>query len=155
MLLRVAGLADLPALVDVQHSSALHALTHIFPQDVHPFPRAEIQSRWASEIADPDTGVYVVEDAFQIVGFAALRGNELLHFGTAVETWGTGLATAVHGQLIDRLAATGAAHARLRVFQDNRRARRFYEKQGWRCTGRLSRTSFPPNPILVEYEFDL
>jgi RimJ/RimL family protein N-acetyltransferase len=156
VLLRDANLPDLPALLDVQQSGALHALTHIFPQDAYPFPRAEIQARWAAEIADPDTTVYVVEhDAGRIVGFAAIRDNELLHFGTAVETWGTGLATEVHGRLIERLAATGAAHARLRVFADNHRARRFYEKLGWRRTDRLSRTSFPPHPVLVEYEYDL
>jgi RimJ/RimL family protein N-acetyltransferase len=154
--LRDAALSDLPALMDVQQSGALHALTHIFPQDAYPFPRAEIEERWASEIVDPDTRVYVVEHgAGRIVGFAAIRDNELLHFGTAVETWGTGLAAEVHGRLIERLAANGAAHARLRVFENNHRARRFYEKLGWRSTGRLSRTSFPPHPVLVEYEFDL
>jgi hypothetical protein len=35
----------------------------------------------------------------RIVGFAATRDNELFHFGTAVETWGTGLA-------VERLAAS-------------------------------------------------
>jgi RimJ/RimL family protein N-acetyltransferase len=143
-------------MMDIQHSGALQALTQIFPQDAYPFPRAEIQSRWAAEIADPDTKVYVIEhDASQIAGFAAIRDNELLHFGTAVETWGTGLAADAHGQLIERLTATGAAYARLRVFEDNHRARRFYEKLGWRRADRLSRTSFPPHPVLVEYEFDL
>jgi putative acetyltransferase len=43
----------------------------------------------------------------------------------------------------------------LRVFEDNHQARRFYEKLGWRRTDRLSRTSFPPYPVLIEYEFDL
>jgi putative acetyltransferase len=142
--------------MDVQHSGALHALTHIFPQEAFPFPYAEVQARWASEIADPDTEVYVVEDdAGHIVGFAAVRDNELLHFGTAVQTWGTGLAAAVHGRLIERLATSDAAKARLRVFEENHRARRFYEKVGWRRTDRVSRTSFPPHPILVEYEFEL
>src|SRR5260370_36364623 len=131
--------------MDVQHSGALRALTHIFPQDAYPFPRAAIQSRWATEIANPDVDVYVIEhDDGQIAGFAAIRDNELLHFGTAVETWGTGLAAAAHSRLIDRLAATGAANARLRVFEENRRARRFYEKLGWRRTDRLNPTSLPP-----------
>jgi RimJ/RimL family protein N-acetyltransferase len=149
-------LSDLPALMDVQHSGAVQALAHIFPQDAYPFPRAAIQSRWASEIANPDVGVYVIEhDEGQIAGFAAIRDNELLHFGTAVETWGSGLAAAAHSKLIERLAAAGATFARLRVFEENHRARRFYEKLGWRLTDRLSRTSFPPHPVLVEYEFDL
>ncbi|HEX5594690.1 MAG TPA: GNAT family protein [Micromonosporaceae bacterium] len=156
MLLRNATLPDLPALMDVQHAGAVQALAHIFPQDAYPFPRAAIQSRWASEIASPDVDVYVIEhDEGEIVGFAAIRGNELLHFGTAVETWGTGLAAAAHGELIERLAGAGVAAARLRVFEENRRARRFYEKLGWHPTDRVSRTSFPPHPVLVEYEFDL
>jgi RimJ/RimL family protein N-acetyltransferase len=156
VLLRDASLCDLPALLDVQHSGALQALTHIFPQDTHPFPRAEIHARWAAEIANPAVEVYVIErDEGHIAGFAAIRDSELLHFGTAVETWGSGLAAAAHDQIMERLAATGAARARLRVSEDNHRARRFYEKLGWRRTGRLSRTSFAPHPVLLEYERDL
>ena len=156
MLLRDAVLEDLPALVDVQQSGALRALAHIFPQETYPFPRAAIQSRWASEIANPEVDVYVAERRkCRIDGFAATHTNELLHFGTAVETWDTGLASAMHTELIERLTATGATLAWLRVFEQNHRARRFYEKVGWRPTDRKSRTSFPPYPLLVEYEIDL
>jgi RimJ/RimL family protein N-acetyltransferase len=156
VLLRTAELADLPALIEVQHAGSLQALTHIFPQDAHPFPRAAIQARWAAEIADPAVKVYVIEQAGgRLGGFAAIRDHELLHFGTAVETWGSGLAAAAHNQLMEWLAATGATRAELRVFEENHRARRFYEKLGWRRTDRISRTSFPPHPVLVSYEFDL
>ena len=156
MLTRAAVPSDLPALLDVQQAGALRALAHIFPQDAFPFPRAAIQARWESEIADPDVDVYVIApDEGRIEGFAAIRGDELLHFGTAVETWGTGLAMTVHRELVDRLTAAGRTRARLRVFEENRRARRFYEKAGWRCTGRPSRSAFPPYPALVEYEVDL
>jgi RimJ/RimL family protein N-acetyltransferase len=149
-------MADLPALVDVEKAGARLALAHIFPQDVYPFPHAEIQSRWAGEIASPDVEVYVIERSEgRIEGFAATRTNELLHFGMAVETWGTGLAGAAHDELIEHLAAAGQPWAWLRVFDENQRARRFYEKMGWRPTERLSRSSFAPYPILVEYEFDL
>jgi len=93
MRLRAAVQSDLPAILEVQHSGAVRALAHIFPQDAYPFPRAAVQSRWASEIANPGVDVYVIEnDEGQVAGFAAVRDNELLHFGTAVETWGTGLA---------------------------------------------------------------
>jgi RimJ/RimL family protein N-acetyltransferase len=37
------------------------------------------------------------------------------------------------------------------VFEGNRRARRFYEKLGWTPTGRTSRTTFAPYPVLLEY----
>lgn len=132
------------------------APAHIFPQDAHPFPRAILESRWAAEIPSPDVDVYVIEDdEGQIAGFAAIRDNELLHFGTAVESWGTGLAAAAHSKLLERLAEAGVTTARLRVFEQNHRARRFYEKPGWRPTDRVSRTSFPPHPVLMEYKFDL
>lgn len=154
--LRAARLSDLPALIEVQHAGARQALTHIFPQDTYPFPRATIQARWAAEIVDPGVEVYVIErDEAGIAGFAAVRGNELLHFGTAVETWGSGLAADAHSEVMKRLVATGETRARLRVFEANQRARRFYEKLGWRRTDRISRTSFPPHPVLLEYELDL
>jgi L-glutamine:scyllo-inosose aminotransferase/L-glutamine:2-deoxy-scyllo-inosose/3-amino-2,3-dideoxy-scyllo-inosose aminotransferase len=45
----------------------------------------------------PDIDVYVIEnDDGAVAGFAATRGGELLHFGTAVETWGSGLAARVN-----------------------------------------------------------
>jgi putative acetyltransferase len=40
---------------------------------------------------------------------------------------------------------------RLRVFEENHRARRFYEKSGWVSTGSTSRGQFPPFPVLLEY----
>jgi RimJ/RimL family protein N-acetyltransferase len=155
MLLRFADLQDLDALVDLQRVGAVRALGHIFPQEEYPFPRDRIYIRWAAEIADPSIDVYVVEHAGQVSGFAATRGNELLHFGTAVQTWGTGLAVAVHDEILVRLAAAGHGRARLRVFEENHRAVGFYMKLGWRRTAARSRTSFPPHPVLVEYERDL
>jgi RimJ/RimL family protein N-acetyltransferase len=149
MLLRPAALPDLPALLDVQQAGAVGALAHIFPQDDYPFPRADLERRWAAEIADPAVDVYVVQrEAGRIEGFAAVRGDELLHLGTAVETWGSGLAAAVHDELRPMLGPRG----RLWVFEANRRARRFYEKLGWRRTGRRRRSAFAPYPALLEYE---
>lgn len=148
-------MSDLPALVDLQEAGAVLALAHIFPQDEYPFPKELVLSRWAEETADPGIEVYLIEQDQQIAGFAAIRGAEFLHFGTAVQTWGSGLAKSAHDQVIKRIAGTGATVARLRVFTENHRARRFYEKQGWHSTGQLTRTSFPPHPVLVEYELDL
>ena len=150
MLLREARPADLPALLDVQEAGAVLGMGHIFPQHSHPFPRAALLERWTAEIADPGIAAYVI-DTGRVAGFAALRGDELLHFGTAADTWGSGLAAAAHGELLEQLTARGVRRARLRVFEENRRARRFYEKLGWQPTGARSRTSFPPHPVLLEY----
>lgn len=154
--LRPAGEGDLDALLLVQQEGAVLALSHIFPQDEHPFPRRAVRERWEGELADPDTNVYVVTDADgNVRGFAATRRDELLHFGTAVSTWGSGLARTAHDELLERLAGAGVGVARLRVFEENRRARRFYEKLGWSETGRRSNGSFPPHPVLLEYERSL
>jgi RimJ/RimL family protein N-acetyltransferase len=155
VLLRLATLADLPRLLEVQRGGAVRALAHVFPQDLYPFPIEVIRARWQGEIADPDIDAYVIDSDDAVAGFAAARGCELLHFGTAVETWGSGLAARALNEIVDRLASAGITRARLRVYEENHRARRFYDKQGWVPTGRRTRTSFPPNPVLVEYERDL
>ena len=153
MILRTATSADVDALLDVQEPGAVEGLGHIFPQDQHPFPRGAIGSRWLAEIADPKINVYLyTEHGGTIRGFAAVRDHELLHFGTALDTWGTGLASGFHDVLLDATARrTTRPTLMLRVFEENLRARRFYEKHGWQLTGRSSRTTFPPHPLLLEY----
>lgn len=144
--------ADLPALLIVQERSAVAGLAKVFPQETYPFPREAIRARWRDELADPAIAAYVAtEKDGALTGFAARRADEILHFGTAVETWGTGLAA----ELYDALVATfpvGVDRIWLRVFAENHRGRRFWEKLGWSSTGRESRTSYPPHPMLIEYE---
>jgi RimJ/RimL family protein N-acetyltransferase len=154
MILRAATSADIDALLDVQQPAAVQGLGHIFPQDQHPFPREVIASRWLHEIADPHVSVYLyTEQDGSIQGFAAISGHKLLHFGTALPTWGTGLASRFHDALLEAMAeAHGTPTLTLRVFEENHRARRFYGKHGWQLTGRSSRTAFPPHPLLLEYE---
>ena len=154
MLLRPATGDDVEQILDVQQPGAALGLGHIFPQDEHPFPRARIGARWRAEIADPAVAVHVcTRDDGAVEGFAAVRGHELLHFGTAVPTWGTGLASCFHDALLEVVAASvEGSRLTLRVFEENGRARRFYAEHGWRPTGRSSRTSFPPHPVLLEHE---
>jgi RimJ/RimL family protein N-acetyltransferase len=152
--LRLATAADLEPLLDVQEEGAVAGLAHIFPQDRYPFSRPALRRRWAEELEDPATRVYLALDAAgDVVGFAATRGDELLHFGTAVRTWGTGTAQELHDAVLRELAGRrpGGGTVRLRVFEANRRARRFYERLGWTDTGRRSHSSVPPHPVLVEY----
>ncbi|GAA3696752.1 hypothetical protein GCM10022204_10890 [Microlunatus aurantiacus] len=153
MILRSATSADVEALLDVQEPGAVEGLGHIFSQDQYPFPREAIGSRWLAEIVDPKINVYLyTEHGGTIRGFAAVRDHELLHFGTALDTWGTGLASGFHDVLLDATARrTTRPTLMLRVFEENLRARRFYEKHGWQLTGRSSRTTFPPHPLLLEY----
>lgn len=138
-------------ILGVQEPGAVRGLAHIFPQEEQPFPRGVLRERWKAEIADPGTAVYVSTDQCgRVTGFAARRNDELLHFGTAVELWSTGLA----GWLLDEVLKTypdSVSSMRLRVFAENHRARRFYGKYGWTETGVTSRTQFAPYPVLIEY----
>lgn len=153
MIVRPATEADLPELVAMQEIAAVAGLGHIFPQDTHPFPRDAVLERWRSEIAESDVAVFVAVADDRIVGFAATRGNELLHFGTALDTWGTGAATELHDAVVAMLRGQRPrfGELRLRVFEANGRARRFYERLGWRPTGARTRSTVAPHPVLLEY----
>lgn len=152
--LRPTTVADLPALLDVQQTAAIAGLSHIFPQDSHPFPREIVMERWRVEIANPAVHAYVsTDESGAITGFAATKENELLHFGTAIQSWGTGLAQQLHDAVLHEMTngLVDSAYVWLRVFEENRRARRFYEKLGWVEHGERTQTTFAPYPVLVEY----
>ena len=83
-LLRAAGVSDVPALVAMQETAAVADLSHIFPQDEFPFPRADTARAWTAEIESAEVDVFVAApEPGRVEGFAALRADELLHFGTA------------------------------------------------------------------------
>lgn len=146
---------DLDALLPLQEEGAVAALGHIFPQESHPFPRAEVRRRWAHELADPAIRSFAAVEEGILVGFAATRGSELFHLGTARPTWGSGLAGRVHDELVATIAESGHRTAWLRVFEENRRAIRFYERRGWRATDEVSWSLFAPHPVLRRFELDL
>jgi RimJ/RimL family protein N-acetyltransferase len=150
---------DLLSLMDVQEEGALAGLSHVFRQDRYPFEREVILERWKQELTDPAIRAYVsTDDDGLITGFAAIRDNEFLHFGTAVRLWGSGLAAVFHdfvvGELRKMNADTDNAFYWLRVFEENHRARRFYERLGWVATDIRSRSAFGPRPYLLEYRLD-
>ncbi|GAB3755533.1 GNAT family N-acetyltransferase [Microlunatus parietis] len=153
--LRSLTTEDLDHLMIVQRAGAAAGLGHIFPQETHPFPEATIRDRWVREIGNSEIDCFAVVADGRLAGFAATRAGELLHFGTAVDTWGSGLAGQAHAELLDHLINKGHDSAWLRVFEENHRAVRFYEKYGWQRTKITSRTSFPPHPVLRRYEITL
>jgi RimJ/RimL family protein N-acetyltransferase len=141
---------DVPAVVVIQEPAAVAGLSDVFPQDRYPFPRDEVAARWRDELADPDIECFVVEGAGRVAGFVAVRASEVLHFGT----WGSGLATAAHDELVERLRARGVVRPLLYVYSANVRGRRFWEKRGWRRTGEVLRGPSPPYAELLGYELN-
>jgi RimJ/RimL family protein N-acetyltransferase len=152
LVLRQMNVADVPSVLDVQEPGAVLGLAEVFPQDRFPFPREVIAQRWVAEIATPGIECLVAICPGGIAGFAATRDDEFLHFGLAVEHWGTGLAQCAHDAVLDRMRTRGIERAWLRVFTGNRRGRRFYEKLGWVQSGDPSHSTFPPYAELLRYE---
>jgi RimJ/RimL family protein N-acetyltransferase len=152
LLLREMRAGDVPDVLDVQQPGAVLGLAEVFPQARYPFPRDVIAQRWVEEISTPGIDCLVVVRAGAVVGFAAARDAEFLHFGIAVELWGTGIAQKAHDAVLDRMRDQGVERAWLRVFSGNHRGRRFYEKLGWVQSGEPTRSTFPPYAELLRYE---
>jgi RimJ/RimL family protein N-acetyltransferase len=150
--LRRMAADDVGDVLDVQEPGAVSGLAEVFPQDLYPFPRRDVAQRWLRELETPGIDCYVVVRGSAIVGFAAVRGDEVLHFGIAVEQWGTGLAQWTHDAVLDEMRHRGVERAWLTIYTANRRGRRFYERLGWRPTGDRTRGSSPPFAELLRYE---
>lgn len=146
---------DVTEVLAVQEPAAVVGLATVFPQDEFPFPREAVGRRWLEEIETYEIDCLVVEQDEAVIGFAAIRVNEFMHFGIALELWGTGAAQAAHDAILDRMRVNRISRAWLRVFTGNERGRRFYERLGWAPTGERSRSTFPPYPELLRYELAL
>jgi GNAT superfamily N-acetyltransferase len=97
----------------------------------------------------------VYEDAGEMVG-VALTGPEWLDGLYVVpERWGSGIAVELHDEALGVVRAEGFEQCHLWVLEDNRRARRFYERLGWQLNERTRVVPYPPNPLDVSYTIDL
>jgi len=153
--LRAMTDADVPQVVAIQEPASVVGLASVFPQAEFPFPRDDVARRWLEEIGTPGIDCHVVVNGEAVVGFAAIRDDEMLHFGIAIEHWGSGIAQQAHDAVIDLMGRRGVVRAWLRVFTGNGRGRAFYERRGWRSTGERTRSTFAPNPELLGYERNL
>lgn len=153
--LRPFTTADLDDVVTLQREGAVVAFAHIFPQDLYPFPSGDIRDSWLREVADPGIDCFVAVHDGRVAGYLATRGPELLHFGTAIDTWGSGLADRAHAEGLDHLRRGGHMHGHLICLEDNHRARAFYERRGWIPTDTLTTVPFPPHPPARRYEIAL
>ena len=89
---------------------------------------------------------WLAEDGGSVLGFSlaglqtgAPAGLGLLYFlYFRPEAWGEGLAAPFMERVIDDLRDQGVTMAQLWVLAENQRARRFYERLGWRPDGERS-----------------
>ncbi|SEW34877.1 Ribosomal protein S18 acetylase RimI [Austwickia chelonae] len=161
--LRLAQPEDAPQMMDLEAAVNVAALPHIFPPEQYPYPRDFVLERWTKELQDPTFRIWVAEATScgetpgtprekRIVAYCACCEKEgeawLEHLGVATDLQGSGLAR----MLVDnaRTAYTGR-EVNLWVLEENRRARRFYEREGWNVTGITMPAIYPPYPTMVRY----
>lgn len=147
--IRPAGPADAEAIARVHVRSWQVAYEHIFGRDTLAALSVEERRRaWLPVLAAPGPGAVtlVAEEAGEMAGFAGggpprdadldpARTVELYAIYLAPERWGSGIGSLLMEALLERLAAGGPEEVVLWVLEDNARARRFYERAGWRADG--------------------
>lgn len=77
----------------------------------------------------------VAERGGEVVGFATIAGNEVEELFVDGRARGTGVASALLRDAEERIASGGWYDGWLAVVSGNARARRFYEREGWRDAG--------------------
>ncbi len=149
--LRPAEREDAEAVFQVQRAASLAGLDHIYPPELYPYPDDAVRERWREALDDDSARVVVAEDGGAIVGVASARAGWIDGLYVVPDAWGTGVAGRLHDEALRLLAADGATTARLWVLEDNGRARRFYERRGWRPDGTERIVPFPPHPLDIGY----
>ena len=146
-MIRRSGTDEAETHFAIQRAACLPALAHIFPPDQYPFPDDEIRRRWREWRGT----VLVAERDGVPVGIAGVEGCWLHGFYVRPEWWGSGVADELHAAAL--AAMPDCAELKLWVLEENHRARRFYEKRGWRRNGETRVVPYPPSPLDVGYSF--
>jgi GNAT superfamily N-acetyltransferase len=141
-------------LAAVQEVASVAALGHIFPHDLYPYPRRAVQAHWAASVVDAAKRTLIALSDDGPLGAACVYEEWLESLYVVPEQWGTGLAGELHDRALEVLRELGSERCHLWVLEDNARARRFYERRGWREDGETRVVEFPPNPLDVGYTLD-
>jgi GNAT superfamily N-acetyltransferase len=150
VVLRSGSNAEAELLEAIQEAASEAALRHIFPPE-NAYPREAIVEHWRRFPGE----IVVAERDGRAIGVAGTDACWLQGLYVVPEEWGTGVAAVLHDDALRRVRAGGCAQARLWCLEDNRRARRFYERRGWRLVEETRVVPYPPHPIDVSYALDL
>jgi diamine N-acetyltransferase len=129
----------------IQRAACVDSFAHIFPPNLYPFPDDAIRERWRTATGT----VLVAERDARAVGVALVESCWLHGFYVVPGCWGSGVADELHDAAVALLA--DCAELRLWVLDENRRARRFYERHGWRANGETRVVEYPPYPLDAGY----
>ena len=156
---RRATLDDLEPMESVYNAAWREGFRHMFSaavfadEDFDAARRAECSAATLKDDAD----TYVAEDESRVVGFAvATRGRN----GVAVDdvwvqprSWGCGAAPALVARIEDDLRAVGKRNLTAWVPEDSPTGRRFFDKIGWRPTGKIELLAVYPDEVNRIFEY--
>jgi GNAT superfamily N-acetyltransferase len=147
---RRATAADAATLAAIQEEASRAGVAHVYPPELYPFPTEAVQERWRAYTERGGWAVLHGDD-----GFVAVDPPWLEAMYVRPAAWGTGVADALHDVAVVQLRAQGVERARLWTLEENHRARRFYERHGWRLDGTSRVVEFPPHPLDLGYSLHL
>ncbi|HWX08502.1 MAG TPA: GNAT family N-acetyltransferase [Gaiellaceae bacterium] len=143
MEIRPARLDDAGGIADVHVRTWQSAYEHVFGAER--LATVTVERRlpiWKEILNEDDTTAFVAEDDGRIVGFATVgpsreddADGELYAIYVEPEAWGTAAGPALIQAGVGVLRDCGFRDAVLWVLEDNPRARRFYEREGWSLDG--------------------
>jgi ribosomal protein S18 acetylase RimI-like enzyme len=141
--IRRARLEDAAAIAAVHVRTWQAAYEHVFGAErlagLDLAAREGLARRFAT---DEEHDAFVAEGDGHIVGFVATgppeeagEERELYAIYVLPEAWGTAAGSGLMQAAVEAMRGRGAANAILWVLEDNPRARRFYEREGWVADG--------------------
>lgn len=143
MEIRRARLEDAAAIAEVHVRTWQAAYEHVFGAERLAGIDVKAREGFARRLAvDADYDAFVAEEAGRIVGFVASgppeqeeEQRELFAIYVLSEAWGSAAGPGLMHAALEAMRGRGAADAILWVLDDNPRARRFYEREGWHADG--------------------
>jgi GNAT superfamily N-acetyltransferase len=141
---RNATRADAAALVELGRLSFVETFGHLYtPENLAAFLVGHNEGKWRDELGDPGFAIRIGEADGRAVAYAKLgppslpfepqgRPIELRQFYVLKPWQGAGVAADLMQWVLDEARARDADELYLSVFVDNHRARRFYERYGFR-----------------------
>jgi ribosomal protein S18 acetylase RimI-like enzyme len=138
---RRARPGDAAAIAEVHARTWQSTYEHVFGAE-RLAARVPDLALWTRILANERVEVNVAEAGGRIVAFVSVGPSrdddaegELYAIYALPEAWGTGAGAALMQAGLDAMRAAGYRDAVLYVLDDNPRARRFYEREGWALDG--------------------
>lgn len=143
--IRPAADGDRDALVRIWHQGWHDAHGELVPPSILTWRTVDHFRTWLGDSIDQ---TFVTDGDDGVDGFYMLDGVELSKLYIRREARGSGVAVTLLAHAEHALAARGVSSAELFCTVGNRRAQRFYERQGWRWTKTFDDALWCPDPAI-------